>query len=180
MDDLYEALAQFNLDDDNLFTVIGTSGAAPPPPPPPPRKGELHVPNAQHGIGGFVTVCLALHGQDLRAVPRVLMSSLLSCSFDASLATAATEQSGQPAEVCRSRCAGSRRPEDHRCGSAIQGVVVAKACLTTSQFAVQPRADLNAAVYNGHSRDLESGLLHKQLGEPCTVAVACAHTLLMS
>ena len=61
MDDLYEALAQFNLDDDNLFTVIGTSGAAPPPPPPPPRKGELRVPNAQHGIGGFVTVCLALH-----------------------------------------------------------------------------------------------------------------------
>ena len=42
VDDLYEALAQFRLDDDNLFTVIGTSGAAPPPPPP-PRKGELLV-----------------------------------------------------------------------------------------------------------------------------------------
>ena len=43
VDDLYEALAQFRLDDDNLFTVIGTSGAAPPPPPPPLRKGELLV-----------------------------------------------------------------------------------------------------------------------------------------
>jgi hypothetical protein len=44
VDDLYDALAQFKLDDDNLFTVIGTSGTAPPPPPPPPRKGELlHV-----------------------------------------------------------------------------------------------------------------------------------------
>ncbi len=41
-------------------------------------------------------------------------------------------------------------------------------------------ADLNAVVYNGDSRDVESGLLQKQLGERCTVAVACAHTLLMS
>lgn len=38
VDDLYDALAQFKLDDDNLFTVVGTSGAAPPPPP--PRRGE--------------------------------------------------------------------------------------------------------------------------------------------
>lgn len=40
VDDLYDALAQFKLDDDNLFTVIGTSGAAPPPPPA-ARKGAL-------------------------------------------------------------------------------------------------------------------------------------------
>jgi hypothetical protein len=57
---LYEALAQFNLDDDNLFTVIGTSGAAPPPPPPPPRKGAVFVADTKHSIGLFVTVYLAV------------------------------------------------------------------------------------------------------------------------
>ena len=40
MDDLYDALQQFCLDDEHLFTVIGTSGKAPPPPPA-PRPGAL-------------------------------------------------------------------------------------------------------------------------------------------
>jgi len=61
VDDLYDALAQFRLEDDNLFTVIGTSGAAPPPPPP-PRKGAnglvlpvalvVALPSAQHAFRG--------------------------------------------------------------------------------------------------------------------------------
>lgn len=48
VEDLYDALSCFALDDDSIFTVVGTSGQSPPDPPPSPSSSTSIKPDARH------------------------------------------------------------------------------------------------------------------------------------